>query len=321
MEKPFFTVVTITYNSSQWVREAIESVLVSTFYEFEYLISDDCSTDDTWEIIQKYNDPRIRAWRNESNIGEYPNRNKVLNEAKGKYIFYLDGDDILYKDTLKNIHRYVTYFPDAGVVWGIPIREIDFAVLPYEFTPEQVIQLIYLTRLPFFSVIGFAETFFKTDLLKTVGFTKKYLVGDTYIKRKLALTSTTLMIPEGFSYWRQSENQASQKINENYRSFIDMHFINDEILNDADLPLTKELKEVALENTKISEVKLLIKNTLLSGKPKDFFYLYKKLNFSIYDFKYLFKKGRYNYMPVSDISMPLLNEYNLKKSETANDTI
>jgi len=312
MRNAFFTICTITYNSGEWVRQAIDSVLSSSFDDFEFLISDDYSLDDTWQIIQSYNDPKIRAWKNETNIGEYPNRNKVLNEAKGKYIFYLDGDDILYKDTLKNIHKYLLQFPDAGAVWGIPIREIDFAVLPYEFAPAQVLQLIYLTRLPFFSVIGFAETVFKTELLKSIGFDTKYSTGDTYIKRKLALTSTVVMIPEGFSYWRQSPNQASQKVSSNYRSVIDMHFINAEILNDKNLPLTKEAKETALTNIRISEMKLLIQNTWLKGKIKDFFMLYKKLNCKIADVKYIFKKGKFNYEPISDISRPLLNDYNFK---------
>ena len=78
---PLFTVATITYNSSKWVRDAIESILNSTFSDFELLISDDCSSDNTWEIIQTYQDPRITAWRNEQNLGEYANRNKFIDQT------------------------------------------------------------------------------------------------------------------------------------------------------------------------------------------------------------------------------------------------
>ena len=96
MPQPLFTVATITYNSSRWVRQAIESVLASSYTDFEYIISDDCSTDDTWDIIQEYKDGRIKAWRNQTNIGEYPNRNIVLRQAKGKYFLFIDGDDLTY---------------------------------------------------------------------------------------------------------------------------------------------------------------------------------------------------------------------------------
>lgn len=313
-EVPFITIATITYNSSQWVRQAIDSVLASDFDDFEFLISDDCSTDDTWEIIQSYNDPKIRASRNETNIGEYPNRNKVLNESKGKYILYLDGDDILYKESLQRLYKYLTYFPNAGMLWGVSVRNIDFAVLPYEFTPSQIVQLVYFTHLPL-SVMGFSETVFNIEKLKlSGGFSNSYSIGDFYVKRKLAAITSVILIPEGISFWRRSTNQASKRAGIKYRSYIDMHCINKEILSTPNLPLTKELKEVALQNTKISEIKLLVKNTLLSGRPKDFFYLYKKLNFSIWDFKYLFKKGWYNYKPVFDLSNPLLNEYNFKKA-------
>ena len=317
-QRPLFTIATISYNSSAWIKYAIESVLASNFKDFEYLISDDCSTDDTWEIIQSYKDPGIKAWRNENNIGEYPNRQKVLNEAKGKYIFYIDGDDVLYKDTLHRLHNYITFFPKAGMIWGIPTREIDFAILPYEFTPEQVIKLIYLTRIPLFSVIGFAETVFNTKLLKLIGgFHASYLIGDIYVKRKLALTSNVVMIPEGLSYWRRSENQASTRAHKNYRVFIDMHSINMEILFDKHFPLSEEIRKIARINVKISEIKRMVVNTLFKGRIRDFFMLYKQLDFSFADFRYLFKKGDYSYKPINDISAPLQNEYNFKNNEPA----
>ena len=179
--QPLFTVATITYNSGKWVRHAIESVLASTFIDFEYLISDDCSTDDTWAIIEQYNDPRIRSWKNEKNIGEYPNRNKVLKEAKGKYIYYIDGDDILYKSTLRNLSEYVYGFPEAGMIWGIP--HYDFIVFPVLFTPEEIFRIEFLGNY-YWSMIGFPETIFKKDiLLNAGGFNEKYAWEITILKK------------------------------------------------------------------------------------------------------------------------------------------
>ena len=312
---PFFTIATITYNSSAWVKCTIESVLASSFNDFEFIISDDFSQDNTWEIISTYKDQRIKAWKNEKNIGEYLNRNKILSDAKGRYIFFIDGDDILYKDALLLLNNYLKEFKEVGMIWGVPVREIDFAVLPYEFSPFEVMQFIYFSSLPF-SIMGLAETVFNTKLLQDIGgFSTKYIIGDTYIKRKLALTSNVLLIPEGLSFWRRSENQASRRAGKNYLSFIDMHFINKEILDDPKLPFNTIQRNSAIKNIKISEIKLLIKNTILKGNFRAFFILYKKLNFQLIDFKYLLKKGTYGYKPIEDSSHPLMNSYNFLKSK------
>ena len=182
--QPLFTVATITYNSGKWVRQAIESVLASSFIDFEYIISDDCSTDDSWEIIQQYNDPRIKALKNEKNIGEYPNRNKVLNEAKGKYLLFVDGDDVLFKNTLRNLSEYTESFPDAEMIWGVQPSNIDFAIMPYLFNPKDLTRLIYGTSIPL-AIIGFAETIFRIkELTSAGGFSERYSIGDVYIKKK-----------------------------------------------------------------------------------------------------------------------------------------
>ena len=62
---------------------------------FEYIIGDDCSIDNTWEIINDFNDSRIVKYRNDTNLGEYPNRNKAVTIAKGDWILFIDGDDVM----------------------------------------------------------------------------------------------------------------------------------------------------------------------------------------------------------------------------------
>jgi glycosyltransferase involved in cell wall biosynthesis len=319
---PLFTIATITYNSSQWVRQTIESVLASSFTNFEFIISDDGSSDDTWDIIQSYQDERIVASRNKHNIGEYANRNKVLAEATGQYIFYIDGDDMLCKNSLELLHDYLTFFDDVSMVWGVSVSNIDFAVLPYRFTPEQITSLIYFTHLPL-STLGLGETIFNVQKLRSIGgFDTRYAIGDTYVKRKLATIGNVLLVPEGLSFWRRSANQASQHAAKNLRSFVDMCNINSTIVNGT-LPLTESDAETARENTRITAVKLLVSNTLLKGNLAAFFKLKRQLSIPIGDFLLLLKKGWYGYKPVADVSRPLLNEYhftsNIFDKATLND--
>jgi glycosyltransferase involved in cell wall biosynthesis len=79
------------YNREKYIAEAIESVLASSFTDFELIIVDDCSADSTVEIARPYlHDKRVQLHINEQNLGDYPNRNRAAELASGKYIKYLD---------------------------------------------------------------------------------------------------------------------------------------------------------------------------------------------------------------------------------------
>lgn len=94
---PKVSVCMPTYNQARFLPEAIESVLRQSYRYFEFIIIDDCSKDNTSEIIRKYaaSDDRIRAVFNERNAGMVNNWNKCLQLARGEYIKYLFGDDVL----------------------------------------------------------------------------------------------------------------------------------------------------------------------------------------------------------------------------------
>src|SRR6185369_13911842 len=86
-----------TYNYGNYIAETIESVLAQNYSDFELLIIDDGSTDRTAEIVDSYarQDPRIRLIVNEVNLGMVENWNSCLEQAKGEYIKFVFGDDLL----------------------------------------------------------------------------------------------------------------------------------------------------------------------------------------------------------------------------------
>ena len=90
------SVLMSVYNGSQYLREAVESVLHQTFSDFEFIIINDCSTDNSREVIQEYaaEDQRIKLVENRKNIGLTKSLNKGLSLAKGNYIARQDADDI-----------------------------------------------------------------------------------------------------------------------------------------------------------------------------------------------------------------------------------
>ncbi len=91
------SVIMSVYNDENNVANAIQSILDQTFDDFEFLIIDDCSTDNTYEEMTKFlNDSRVKLYVNEENIGLTKSLNKLIEESNGKYIFRQDSDDISF---------------------------------------------------------------------------------------------------------------------------------------------------------------------------------------------------------------------------------
>ncbi|MDL2241915.1 glycosyltransferase [Bacteroidales bacterium OttesenSCG-928-L03] len=113
-----FSIITVTYNASQWLERTIRSVLGQTSSDWEYIIIDGGSVDGTQEIIRSYED-RIAYWVSEPDKGLYDAMNKGLKAASGHYVCFLNaGDTFFSPDTLLNLSRIIQEknFPD--IIYG-----------------------------------------------------------------------------------------------------------------------------------------------------------------------------------------------------------
>lgn len=88
------SIIMPSWNTAKFIGETIQSVKNQTYTNWELLIVDDCSTDNTDEIVASFKDDRIRYFHNEKNSGAALTRNKALREAKGEWIAFLDSDDL-----------------------------------------------------------------------------------------------------------------------------------------------------------------------------------------------------------------------------------
>lgn len=96
------SVIMPSYNTGDFIKETIKSVMVQTYPTWELIIVDDCSTDNTDEVVSEFmEDSRIRYIKNEYNSGAAVSRNRALREAKGKWIAFLDSDDLWEPDKLQ----------------------------------------------------------------------------------------------------------------------------------------------------------------------------------------------------------------------------
>lgn len=88
------SIIMPSYNTANYIEETISSVINQTYTNWELIIVDDCSTDNTDEIIKEFKDDRIKYFKNKKNSGAAFSRNRALKEAKGKWIAFLDSDDL-----------------------------------------------------------------------------------------------------------------------------------------------------------------------------------------------------------------------------------
>lgn len=222
---PLVTIAMVTYNSDKYIRIAIESVLSSNYSNFELIIADDLSTDNTWQIIQTFNDPRIRAHQNKINKGEYFNRNKCIDLAKGDYLIFVDGDDYIFPESIDKCVKYYCQFPEVAFMLAASTRQS--MIYPIELMPKDSL-LIHFFIEPLFNHSFLQACFSIKHLRNNNNLATKFIAGDYHIFLKLANNHSFLLINAPLGWWRIHEQQASKKllgiggILDNYRIIQDI---------------------------------------------------------------------------------------------------
>jgi glycosyltransferase involved in cell wall biosynthesis len=156
MNVPKVSVIIPSYNGAKFLRETIQSVLWQTFSNFELIIVDDASTDDTVKIINQFDDPRIKYIVHDKNRGSEIARNTGLQASTGEIITFLDQDDLFHPEKLQAHVGFLENNPDIGFTYNArfnlnyssntvreiwrPPRSITLAdlVLSYPFSPSDV---------------------------------------------------------------------------------------------------------------------------------------------------------------------------------------
>ncbi len=118
MSNPLITILMTVYNGRTYLKSSLESVLNQTFKDFELLIIDDASRDDSLEIIRSYQtkDPRIVIYSNPVNVGQTKSLNVGLNLARGKYVARMDADDLVFPSWLAELSSFLKENPEIAVV-------------------------------------------------------------------------------------------------------------------------------------------------------------------------------------------------------------
>lgn len=112
---PDISILLPVYNGERYLAACIESVLNQTNADFELLIGDDCSTDTSRELIERFDDPRVRYFRNATNLGLFENLNSLLDEVRAPIVRFLGQDDMLEPHCLAEEIAFFEAHPEIGM--------------------------------------------------------------------------------------------------------------------------------------------------------------------------------------------------------------
>lgn len=124
---PKISIIMGIYNCAPTLREAIDSIVAQTFTDWELVMCDDGSSDDTWAIAEEYrqNDPdRFVLLKNEKNMGLNHTLNRCLHTARGEYVARMDGDDISVPERLEKLNAFLDAHPEYAIV-STPMIHFD----------------------------------------------------------------------------------------------------------------------------------------------------------------------------------------------------
>lgn len=136
MSHPFFSIVITTYDRARIVRRCIDSCLAQSFDDFEVVVVDDGSSDDTLAVLsERYDDPRLRVVVHESNRGINPSRHTGVANASGEWVVVVDSDDELLPEALERLRELIAALPpDVRVLRSRQLHD-DGTITP-AFVPE-----------------------------------------------------------------------------------------------------------------------------------------------------------------------------------------
>ena len=209
--KPVVSFVVPCYRLAHLLPECIHSILAQTYRDFEILIMDNCSPDDTPEVARSFNDPRIRHIRNEVNIGHIRNFNKGIELSRGEYVWWISPDDLL--NSTRVLERFVDVMARNRGVGYVFCRclelkdEIQGGIAGWTDCGEEdrIWQgREFLARLVNFNCIALSSGMVRRECYEKVGLFPLDLVhaGDWYLWCLMALYYDVAYLAEPMVCWR-----------------------------------------------------------------------------------------------------------------------
>ena len=200
------SIIMPSYNTANYISESINSVINQTYKNWELIIVDDCSTDNTDEIVNKFlKDGRIKYLKNEKNSGAAISRNKALREAKGRWIAFLDSDDLWVPEKLE---KQINFMEKNGYFFTYTDyrTNLNGKWLPYINTGPNTVNKTKIYNYCYFSTITVMYDQIKIGLIQIEDLKKH---NDYAMWLKIIEKANCYRLPECLSYYIKHENSIS----------------------------------------------------------------------------------------------------------------
>ena len=144
---PFYSIILPLYNRPRQVSKAISSVLNQTYTNFELIVVDDCSTDNSYEIVKEINDKRVKIYQLEKNSGPAAARNYGVNKSSGEYISFLDSDDFYEPFFLEETNKFVLKATSNIALWYTGLLFHEKGIIKHSYWDAKRMESPYLSFL------------------------------------------------------------------------------------------------------------------------------------------------------------------------------
>ena len=211
---PRVSVLMTTYNTGELVRETIDAILAQSFTDWELVIVDDCSTDETFDIVNGYQDPRIRAYRNGTNLGISRTRNRAISLASGEYIAATDHDDISLPARLQRQVEYLDAHPEVIMV-ATAAKELKDGRLNSRYHGEMRSHILAWRLYTSCSIVH-SSICYRRSLIEQhhIRYRSEYHYAEDYVLfNEIATHGDIKILPEELVIYRESSDNASNKHN------------------------------------------------------------------------------------------------------------
>ncbi len=200
MERPFVTVLMALYNGGEYLKQSVKSVLGQTYDNFEFLIINDGSTDDSLEIIESFHDERIRIHNNARNLGQTVSLNVGLKLAKGNYIARIDGDDVALPRWLETQVNSVEKYSYCSVVSNYAFAIDEHNKIKKLYKPALDQECLILRSLIASPVNHVGSILRKKDIVENGGYDERYIIAADFdlwcklLRNNFRITTTPKML-------------------------------------------------------------------------------------------------------------------------------
>jgi len=276
LQSPVVSVIVTVYNREAYLRDTLRSILDSKYTNFEVIVVDDGSSDASTNIASEFaeQDQRVQVHRNEQNLGDYPNRMKAASLAQGRYIKYVDSDDLIYPHSLAIMVESMERNPDAalGLAHSMPEDESPY---PWCLTSEQAYRKHFLGRGCL--SCGPSGAIIRRDAFEAVGgFRPEWgVLSDINLWCRMAACWPTVLLAPSLVWWRRHAEQEYTK-NDAELTYLELGYgLETEALMSAECPLNLSDRAAALERKRQHFARRLLSLAIRRHRFRSAFGLYR----------------------------------------------